>query len=174
MSYNNEMSKNENENVNIPTVEEEDQEFELPPPPPLQRMNGAFLDFTIDEQGQHVFYFTQPQSEQVCITVLNRQTNGPHPDCDLEFDAASSPQASSPQASSPQDPPVVPTHPLELEFCNFVDDRYSTFYNTMYNFIEPGIIQYTEEEDNTIQVIDLDELVMPTLCPSCYCFDCNC
>jgi hypothetical protein len=161
MSYNNEMSDNENENVNIPTVEEEDQEFVLPPPPPLQRMNC-----------QHVFYVTQ-ETDQVDITVLNRQTNGPHPDCDLEFDAASSPQG--PQEDPQEDVvPLVPTHPLNLGFFNFVDNRYSTFYNNVYNFIEPGIIQYTEEEDNTIKVIDLDELVMPAPCSTCYCFNCDC
>lgn len=166
MSYNNEMSNNEmsnnemseNENViNIPTVEEEDQEFVLPPSPPLQRMNC-----------QHVFYVTQEtaESEQVDITVLNRQTNGPHPDCDLEFDAASD------HHEDPQED--IAPHPLELEFFNIVDDRYSTFYHNMYNFIEPEIIQYTEDDDNTIQVIDLNELVMPTQCSTCYCFNCDC
>jgi len=165
MSYNNEMSENENENVI--DVEEEDQEFVLPPPPPLQRMNC-----------QHVFYVTQDtaESEQVDITVLNRQTNGPHPDCDLEFDAASDHHEDPQEDIAPH--PVAP-HPVELEFFNFVDDRYSTFYNNMYNFIEPGIIQYTEEEDNTIQVIALDELVMPIQCSpiqcsTCYCFNCDC
>ena len=180
-SYNNEMSdENENANVNIHTVEEEDQEFELPPPPPLQRMNCAFVDFTIDEQGRNVFYFTQENeeseqvSERLSITVLNRQTNGPHPDCDMVFDAVEDPL----EDDQERDFELPPTHPLELGFFNFVDNStYSTFYNNMYNIIQPGIICYTEDEDeeNKIQEIaHLDELVMPTQCQVCSRFDCNC
>jgi hypothetical protein len=175
MSYNNEPSYNNEMSYNNETSENEDNreldDLDLSVPPPLRRMNCAFVNYPVHEESrQSVFYFTQ-ESEPVDITVLNRQTNGPHPDCDLEFDAASTPTEEDENQEL-----VVPTHPLELEFFNFADTRYSRFYNNMYNFIQPGIISYTEYEDeeNKIQEIDLDELVMPTPCPTCYRFDCNC
>ena len=171
MSYNNGMSYN-----NEITEENEDNQelddLDLSVPPPLQRMNCAFVNYPVHEESRRsVFYFTQ-ESEKVSITVLNRQTNGPHPDCDLEINAVQTPT----EEEEEHDDELPPPHALELGIFNFVDSRYSPFYNNMYNFIQPGIISYTEYEDeeNKIQEIDLDDLVMPAPCDTCYHFHCSC
>jgi hypothetical protein len=113
------------------------------------------------------------------MTVLNRQTNGPHPDCDLEFDAVGTPQDEEDEDED-DDFELPPTHPLDLGIFNFVDnDPYSIFYNRMYNIIDPRIISYYEESDedqdeNKIRETYMDELVMPMPCSSCCRFECNC
>ena len=126
--------------------------------------NGMSYNNEITEENEE-------DAEQVSITVLNRQTNGPHPDCDLEIDAVA-----TPTEEEESDFELPPTHALELGIFNFVDSRYSPFYNNMYNFIQPGIISYTEYEDeeNKIEEIDLDDLVMPAPCETCYHFHCSC
>jgi hypothetical protein len=115
--------------------------------------------------------------EYVSMTVLNRQTNGPHPDCDLEFDAVGD-QDEDQDEDQDDDFELPPTHPLDLGIFNFMDnDPYSIFYNSMYNIIDPRIISYEDEdqdEENKIRETYMDELVMPMPCSSCCRFECNC
>lgn len=119
----------------------------------------------------------EEEEEVLSITVLNRQTNGPHPDCDLEFDAVLTPPREEDEEDSEENLDLVQTHPLELGIFNFIDNNpYSIFYNNMYNIIDPRTISYyQDDQDNIIQEINLDDdLVMPMPCASCYRFECNC
>ena len=133
-----------------------------------------------EEYGE---YDSLPEGiEYVSITVLHRQTNGPHPDCDLEIDAVVTPTQEEEEDPDQEDLP--PPHPLDLGFFNFVDNNpYSIFYNRMYNIIDPRTIRYDEtdeadehdeDEEDKIREIYMENLDMPTPCLSCSSFECNC
>ena len=133
---------------------------------------------TVENNEEESDEFDMPGGiEYVSMTVLNRQTNGPHPECDLEIDAVVTPTQEDPDEED-EDFDLPPPHPLDLGIFNFVDNNpYSIFYNSMYNIIDPRIISYDEDEydeEDKIREIYMDDLVMPTPCLSCSRFECNC
>ena len=134
---------------------------------------------TVENNEEESDEFDMPAGiEYVSMTVLNRQTNGPHPECDLEIDAVVTPTQEDPDEDPDEDFDLPPPHPLDLGIFNFVDNNpYSIFYNSMYNIIDPRIISYDEDEydeEDKIREIYMDDLVMPTPCLSCSRFECNC
>jgi len=144
----------------------------------MYKLKMSYNNETTEENNEEEYdEFDMPDGiEYVSMTVLNRQTNGPHPDCDLEFDAVGTPQ----DEDQDEEEDLPPPHPLDLGIFNFVDNNpYSIFYNSMYNIIDPRIIRYDEDqsedaEEDKIREIYMDNLVMPTPCLSCSSFECNC
>ena len=145
----------------------------------MYKLKMSYNNEITEENNEESDEFDMPDGiEYVSITVLNRQTNGPHPDCDLEINTVLTPTEDVRLEEDPdeEDDFELPlTHPLDLGIFNFIDNNpYSIFYNNMYNTIQPGIISYTEDEDNKIQEIYTNALVMPTPCPVCSRFECDC
>lgn len=129
--------------------------------------------------------------ELVSVTVLNRQTNGPIPDYDMEICVTTQEEEfelppthalervnCNPlyQESYDIESQLPPRHALQRIHSNFVDytidDIGHVFYFTPQarNLSDEEIRLYNEE--NKIQEMNEMELVMPSQCPNCYCFSC--
>ena len=130
--------------------------------------------------------------ESVSVTVLNRQTNGPIPDYDMDICATNQEVEEVEEAEF-----VIPPPPrLQRMNCNFVDytidhEGRNVFYFApqVREFTDEEIQIYNEEDENKIYEIEEMEIVedypqeeeteeeemdfdMPTQCPRCHYFDC--